>query len=213
MKQVYKLNTKMLEDSETFFSFYEKLSAKRRQKIDGYRMKKDKMLSLGAGILIDKGLETFGLREANVRIAEGTYGKPYFPDYPDIHFNVSHSEKMVIAVFADVEVGCDIEYVDSVDLKLAERFFCKPEYEFIMGHQEQERKEAFYRIWTIKESFMKAVGSGMMLPLDKFCIKIGGNIQVEQHYNNEEYGIEDWKEGEYHAALCWNRGKKVMVCE
>lgn len=211
MKQVYKLNIKMLEDSENFCNFYEKLSAKRRQKIDGYRMEKDKLLSLGAGILIDKGLETFGLREANVRIAEGTYGKPYFPDYPDIHFNVSHSEKMVIAVFADVEVGCDIEYVDSVDLNLAERFFCKPEYEFIMGHLEQERKEAFYRIWTIKESFMKAVGSGMMLPLDKFCIKIGGNIQVEQHYNNEEYGIEDWKEGEYHAALCWNRGKRV--CE
>lgn len=83
MKQVYKLNTKMLEDSENFCNFYEKLSAKRRQKIDGYRMEKDKLLSLGAGILIDKGLETFGLREANVRIAEGTYGKPYFPDYPE----------------------------------------------------------------------------------------------------------------------------------
>ena len=213
MKQVYKLNTKMLEDSEIFFSYYEKLSAKRRQKIDGYRMKKDKMLSLGAGILIDKGLETFGLREANVRIAEGKYGKPYFPDYPDIHFNVSHSKKMVIAVFADVEVGCDIEYVDSVDLKLAKRFFCKPEYEFIMGHEEQERKEAFYRIWTIKESFMKAVGSGMTLPMDKFYVKIGRDIQVEQCYNKEEYGIEDWKEGEYHAALCWNRGKKVAACE
>ena len=88
MKQVYKLHTKMLEDSETFFSFYEKLSEKRRQKIDGYRMKKDKMLSLGAGILIDKGLKKFGLREANVRIVEGTYGKPYFPDYPDIHFRM-----------------------------------------------------------------------------------------------------------------------------
>ena len=105
MKQIYKLNTEILEDSETFLGFYEKLSEKRRQKIDSYRMKKDKMLSLGAGILIDKGLENFGLREASVRIAEGTYGKPYFPDYPDIHFNVSHSEKMVIAVFADIEVG------------------------------------------------------------------------------------------------------------
>lgn len=213
MKQIYKLNTEILEDSETFLGFYEKLSEKRRQKIDSYRMKKDKMLSLGAGILIDKGLENFGLREASVRIAEGTYGKPYFPDYPDIHFNVSHSEKMVIAVFADIEVGCDIEYIDSIDLKLAERFFCKSEYEFIMEHQEQERNEAFYRIWTIKESFMKAVGSGLMLPMDQFYIKIGNQIQVEQHYNNEEYGVADWKEGEYHAALSWNKGKKVMVCE
>ena len=35
MKQVYKLNTRMLEDSEAFFYFYEKLSRRRRQKIDG----------------------------------------------------------------------------------------------------------------------------------------------------------------------------------
>lgn len=205
MKQVYKFNTERLEDSETFFSFYEKLSEKRRKKIDAYRMKKDKMLSLGAGILIDKGLQAFGLREKKVKIVEGKYGKPYFPDYPDIHFNVSHSEKRVIAVFADTEVGCDIEYMASADLKLAERFFCKAEYEFIMEHQGQEREEAFYRIWTLKESFVKAVGSGLMLPMDEFCIKIGGYTQVEQHYNNEEYGIEDWKEGKYHMALCWNR--------
>ena len=97
-------------------------------------MKKDKLLSLGAGILIDKGLKTFGLREADVRIAEGKYGKSYFPDYPDIHFSVSHSEKMVLAVFEDTEVGCDIEYVDSVDLQLAERFFCQSEYDLIMEH-------------------------------------------------------------------------------
>ncbi|MCI8300013.1 MAG: 4'-phosphopantetheinyl transferase superfamily protein [Lachnospiraceae bacterium] len=213
MKQVYKLNTTILEDPETFFGFYEKLSDKRRRKIAGYRMKKDQMLSLGAGILIDKGLQNFGLREAKVRIAEGMYGKPYFPDYPDIHFNVSHSEQMVIAVFADIEVGCDIEYTDAIDLKLAEKFFCRSEYEFIMKHQNQERKEAFYRIWTMKESFMKAVGSGMMLPMNEFYIKIGRQIQVEQRFNNEEYGIEDWKEGEYHAAFCWNRGKKVTVCE
>ena len=60
---------------------------------------------------------------------------------------------------------------------------------------------------------MKAVGSGLMLPMDQFHIKIGRHIQVEQRFNNEEYEIEDWKEGEYHAALCWNKGKKVMACE
>ena len=51
-------------------------------------------------------------------------------------------------------------------------------------------------MWTIKESFMKAVGSGMMLPMDEFCIKIGRHIRVKQHYNNEAYEIEDWTEGE-----------------
>lgn len=202
MKQVYKLNTKMLEDPEVFLGFYEKLSEKRRQKIDSYRMKKDKMLSLGAGILIDKGLRAFGLREACVRIEEGKYGKPYFPDYQELHFSVSHSEKMVLAVFADTEVGCDIEYMDAVDLKLAEKFFCRSEYEYIMEHEGQERREAFYRVWTLKESFVKTAGSGLMLPMNEFCIKIGKDIKVEQQYNEEQYCLQGWKEGEYCAALC-----------
>lgn len=202
MRQIYKFNTEVLEDPEVFFGFYEKLSEKRRQKIDSYRMKKDKMLSLGAGILIDKGLGAFGLREACVRIAEGKYGKPYFPDYREIHFNVSHSEKMVLAVFADTEVGCDIEYMADVDLRLAEKFFCHSEYEYIMEHDKQERTEAFYRIWTLKESFVKAAGSGMMLPMNKFCIMPGEDIKVEQQYNRQQYSLQGWKEGEYYAALC-----------
>lgn len=85
---------------------------------------------------------------------------------------------MVIAVFADIEFGCDIKYMDSINLKLAERFFCKSEYEFIMEHQERERKAAFYRIWTIKESFMKAVGSGLMLPMDEFLYKISQSREI-----------------------------------
>ena len=205
MQQIYKINTEKLEEPEVFSSFYEKVSNKRKQKIDSYRMKKDKLLSLGAGVLIDRGLKAFGLCEANIRIAEGDYGKPYFPDYPEIHFSISHSEKMVIAVFADTEVGCDIEYMVSADLEIAERFFCRAEYEFIMRHKKQDRKEAFYRIWTLKESFMKAVGSGLMLPMNEFCIRIEGDIKVEQYYNNKEYGMRDWKDGEYHAALCWTK--------
>ncbi len=205
MQQIYKINTDILEETQVFFSFYEKLSEKRQQKIDSYRIKKDKLLSLGAGILIDRGLKAFGLCEAEVRMEEGDYGKPYFPDYPEIHFNISHSEKAVIAVFADTEVGCDIEYMVSADLRLAERFFCMSEYEFIMKHRGQERKEAFYRIWTLKESFIKAIGSGLSLPMNEFCINIGHHIKVEQSYNNHEYGMRDWKDGEYHVALCWNK--------
>ena len=111
MYKLYKLNTESLEDVEIFRRFYEELSEGRRHKIDSMRQQKGKLLALGAGVLIDQGLQEYGLREAEVRIALGENEKPYFPDYPDIHFNVSHSEKMVLAVFADTEVGCDIEYI------------------------------------------------------------------------------------------------------
>lgn len=203
MQKVYKLNTEQLDNPEVFDCYYAQLSCERRQKIDSMRQRKGKLLSLGAGILTDKGLKEYGLREAKVRIALGENEKPYFPDYPEIHFNVSHSEKMVLAVFADTEVGCDIEYVAPIKMKIAQRFFCPSEYEFIMRQEEEKRTETFYRFWTLKESFMKATGLGMKLSMDSFCVSLGEEICVEHQLGDVKYHMEEWEEGEYRAAMCY----------
>ena len=81
MHKLYKLNTESLEDVEIFRRFYEELSEGRRHKIDSMRQQKGKLLALGAGVLIDQGLQEYGLREAEVRIAFGENEKPYFPYY------------------------------------------------------------------------------------------------------------------------------------
>jgi len=203
MYKLYKLNTESLEDAEIFRRFYEELSQGRRHKIDSMRQQKGKLLALGAGVLIDQGLQEYGLREAEVGIAFGENEKPYFPDYPDIHFNVSHSEKMVLAVFADTEIGCDIEYIAPIKMKIAKRFFCPSEYEYIMQQEEEKRIETFYRFWTLKESFMKATGLGMKLSMDSFCIRLGEEICVEHELGDAEYHLEEWAEGEYRAAVCY----------
>lgn len=203
MRKIYKLNTEQLEDPEIFQRFYEELSEGRQRKVDSMRQQKGKMLSLGAGILIDRGLKEYGLREAKTKIALGENEKPFFPDYPEIYFNVSHSEKMVLAVFADTEIGCDIEYIAPIKMKIAKRFFCQAEYEFIMQQQEEKQTETFYRLWTLKESFMKATGLGMKLPMDSFCVYLGEEPYVKHQLNNAEYHMEEWKEGEYRAAMCY----------
>ena len=203
MRKIYKLNTEQLENPEMFEHFYAELSKGRQCKVDNMRQKKGKLLSLGAGMLIDKGLKEYGLREAKVRIATGENGKPYFPDYPDIYFNVSHSEKMVLAVFSDTEIGCDIEQIAPIKMNIAKRFFCPSEYEFIMQQEKEKRTETFYRFWTLKESFMKATGLGMKLSMDSFCICLDEQIHVEHHVNDAEYCLEEWSEGEYRAAICY----------
>ncbi len=168
--KVFAMTTRQLEDPEAFERYYQERSKDRREKIDRIRMPQDKRLSLAAGILLDEGLRTYGLREAEVRVCKGEYGKPYFPDFPEIHFNLSHSGSIALAVFTDREAGCDIEYRKRTNEALARRFFCRKEADWMLAAPgEKEKEERFYRIWTLKESFLKATGQGLHLPLDSFC--------------------------------------------
>ncbi len=181
---------------------------------------KDKKLSLGAGILMDRGLSAYGLRERETMVAYGEDGKPYLPRHSHIHFNLSHSGSVVMAVFAGVETGCDIEQMQRVDLALAERFFTRKEYAFIAGQQGRERQdEAFYRLWTLKESFLKTVGTGLMLPLDAFEITISpeGKIDVcgkkggVRALNPKEFEFREYPMRGYCAAVCfWKQTGKMQ---
>lgn len=201
---IYTINTEEFADEGYFRQCYNQLSASRREKADSYRFLADKKLSVGAGSLLDKGLRMHGLREAEVRIGYGDNGKPYLPDYPQIHFNLAHSGRMALAAFAETEVGCDIEEIKTASPKLAKRFFCPGEYAYIKGLEGESQDYAFYRLWTLKESFLKATGMGLRLPLDafEFSFSQDGGVAIRQNYNQARYRFQEYDFGVYHAAIC-----------
>lgn len=203
--KLYTMDTNGLSDETYYKECYGSLSAGRREKIDRQRFPSDKRLSLGAGLLMDKGLREYGLCEAKVRILRGENGKPYLPDYPHIHFNLAHSGNMAMAVFAEAEVGCDIEKSRAADLRLAKRFFCPGEYGYLAGLEGREQDRAFVRLWTLKESFLKVTGMGIRLPLDSFSFQIskdGTRVTVEQSYDHKSYRFFENDYGDCHAAVC-----------
>ncbi len=203
---VYRMDVRELEDKDLFSRCYKRLSDERRKKIDSYLFGRDKRLSLGAGILLDKGLSAYGLREREVSISYGKNGKPRLSGNSHIHFNLSHSGEMALAVFADREVGCDIEKVQKADLSLAEEFFTKGEYDYIVGQKAKDKRdEAFYRLWTLKESFLKALGSGLALSLDSFEVKImeDGKIDLIQNVDRRKYYFKEYRFEEYCGAVCF----------
>jgi 4'-phosphopantetheinyl transferase len=145
-----------------------KVSKKRREKVSKYRFLKDKKLSCGAQLLLNKMLSEEDI--SSPEYAEDYYHKPYIINH-EIEFNISHSKEMVACALSDKNVGIDIEYVDkNIDLNIAKHYFYDGEYEKITKSPDKE--DEFFKYWVLKESFMKYTSLGFNLELNEFNINI-----------------------------------------
>ena len=164
---VYIADTDALRDPGCFAFFLDQIDEARRKKIEAFRQETHRIQSLAAGILLLKALKDCG--EAVPEIACNAYGKPYFPAREDLHFSLSHSGRYAMCVLSDVQAGCDIEEVKSGRENVSKRFFAPDEQAYIASRHGRDRKEkAFFRIWTRKESYVKAKGTGLRFPLASF---------------------------------------------
>ena len=81
-----------------------------------------------------------------------------------ICFNLSHSNEIALyAITSNRSVGVDIEYIHTERnvKELARSFFYPKEFSFISSLSQSEQKEAFLKIWTVKEAYVKATGDGL----------------------------------------------------
>ena len=107
-----------------------------------------------------------------LRFQYGPHGKPALCD-SEVRFNVSHSQDHVlIAVSRDREVGVDIEVVEGTSdpLELSQRFFTPRESEMVQQASADRQTPLFLSLWTRKEAWMKAKGTGLSEPLDRFDV-------------------------------------------
>ncbi len=158
-----------LSDPVRFADAYARVSAPRRAKIDRLRSDAARRLSLAAGVLLTDTLAENGVRGLSAEEAVDENGKPWLPRCPGLHFSLSHSGAFAMCAAADKPVGCDIQLAAPRSLRIAERYFTQAERERIRAQETEEARQAmFYRIWTLKESFVKCLGLGLRLPLDSF---------------------------------------------
>lgn len=163
-----------LDDPVLYARLYDGASAVRRAAADAFRFRKDRNLSLGATALLDRGLAAYGLREKDMKYGFNGYGKPFFLNAPEIHFSISHSGTMVAVAFSGEEVGCDIERIADFDPELARQALSPEEYDAVTAEDGPEgRSREFFRFWTLKESYMKAMGTGLSIPPQSFSVLHG----------------------------------------
>jgi len=118
-------------------------------------------------ILCDK----FHFQNKQVSFDYHANGKPYLRGFENVHFNISHSGEWVVCAFAKLPVGVDVEKIRRVNFEIARRFFSDQEVKELFSLPENEQTGFFFDLWTLKESYLKALGTGLTKPLGSFTVQ------------------------------------------
>ncbi len=114
-----------------------------------------------------------------------------------IRFNMAHSGSLALyAITVDCEIGVDVEEMRDIPEieQVASRYFSKAEAaELLSIGPEMAVREAFFRCWTRKEAYIKAMGDGLYLPLDQFQVTLLAGAPAKFiHIGNDAAAAGEW---------------------
>ena len=203
-------------EEDTFLYHLEKTEEERRKRIQRMKDQRSIYRSLSAGCLLHDALcERLGVSLESGQPFAIDYkkeGKPYLIGEPDINFNLSHSGDYVCCAVADVPVGVDIQKKVTVKSRIAERFFTGADNQKLSACGEEEREDLFFRMWSIKESFIKLTGKGMKQGMDSFEIDwFYGRILEEGKSDPLAYFKEQTCLTEYSFCVCSRKPEPEVV--
>jgi len=186
----------LTEPEERIRSFRDLLTDSERQQADRF--------------LFDEHRHRFTVGRAQLRRILGNYidvapeqvdfqytnlGKPYFAEGvtdPHLEFNFTNSSDCaLLAITYRTELGIDVERIrEMTDMEgLARRYFAQPEIDVIVREpSEVRRQEYFFRCWTRKEAFLKAIGKGLTFPLGDVCVSVvdGDPVRIQWIKDRED---------------------------
>ena len=155
--------------------FGQLLSSSEREHLGRYRFAEhQRRYQIGHGALRLILAGYLGSNAADLGFRTGPRGKPYL-DHQGLFFNLSHSGKLALIGVAKTELGIDVEKVRHLEslTPIAQRHFSNAEFAKLEELSGDARELAFYRCWTRKEAYIKALGEGLSLPLDSFEVSLG----------------------------------------
>jgi 4'-phosphopantetheinyl transferase len=113
----------------------------------------------------------------------------------DLRFNLSHTAGLIACVVAmGRDVGIDVESTarEAPVVTLARRFLSPVEADEVAALPRGLQQERFFAFWTLKESYAKALGQGLSLPLGAFSFRIGEDIRIETRTPDEANRWRFW---------------------
>ena len=180
------------------------LPSERLEKIERTKQKKNQLESIYAGLLLEYALQEQGLKGVELTFLKNADGKPYIAEEPELFYNLSHSKEYVALVMDEHPVGVDVEGMRMGYQKLVNRFFAEDE---VTALQEHWSDRFFTKLWTRKESYLKATGFGMRMPLNGSStlqeqVQVNGNMPDEMLSDVPYYLASVQLEEDYWLTVC-----------
>ena len=134
-------------------------------------------------------------------VTKGKMGKPSLADRPDIHYNLSHAKGIAACIVSEQECGIDCEKVRERRPNVMKRAFSANERQMVESASAEERDLLFFRLWTLKEAYVKALGTGISYPMDKaeFSFRGGEIVTDIKDCRFRQYIISG---GKYVVSVC-----------
>ena len=175
-----------VRDESLFGRYRELLTEEERRQELRFCLEVDRRRYLGTRALVRTALSRYvPIGPEAWRFSTDRYGRPRIVNADErareIAFNVSHTDGLIVlAVTFDGMIGVDVEIsLRPVGLEVAERFFSRVEAAALTGLPANIRQARFFEYWTLKESYIKARGLGLSIPLDQFWFRFEGENRVD----------------------------------
>ncbi len=177
------------------------LTLEEKQKQQKFLFEKDRHSALVTRAFVRDLLSHYAdVQASEWRFKKGEYGKPEIINPPiPLRFNLSHCKDMIVcAVTLNHDIGCDVESANRSNnaLSIARHYFSENEIEALFNLSEEQQMSRFFEYWTLKESYIKACGQGLLIPLSDFSFQIGKAGVAANMLSESEPGPESEHESE-----------------
>lgn len=200
---LYAVNIEDMVSEHILATFLKIISEERKCKASRFIDFSDKVRSIVGEVILRYALwQQYGMSEQNIKFSYNEYGKPNLKGIENIFFNISHSGVWVFCAIGTVPLGVDIEKITTVDIKIAQRFFSKNEYKYLQKQPIEKRAMEFFKIWTLKESYIKEIGKGLSIPLNSFFF----DFNEDEIIVCDQYGVRTdlrFRVGQMETEYCY----------
>ena len=202
------------------------LTPQELQQKDRFHFSRDRYRYLLTRVLVRTMLSRYApIDPHDWRFANGHFGRPRI-DGPVIEeargldFNLSHTAGLIVlAIARDIEFGVDVENIRrAAVLEAVDHFFAPTEAKSLGALPNALQPDRFFELWTLKESYIKARGMGLQIPLDSFAFALdkAGDIGfslADPHGNAAWHFRQLQPTPDHMVALCSSADARIVCRE
>ena len=207
------MNIKSLQNPEQFDAWYRRMPDFRKEKIDAFKPHHSKLLSLGAGILLETAMKGIGI--LSYEVMPDPDKKPRINGHEDIFFNISHSGDVVILGISDREIGVDVEKIKHFKDTLVNYVFGEGDKSLAkeLIDSEADPDKVYTRLWTVKESIMKHSGKGIAMEPKSISLRLENDkIKASSaEYDCEALNLLPFEITDYRITVCSEYDKFTLL--